>query len=157
MNKNIHTTISKFSLPIVIVFCLIVFMLVRGTAPIPQNSDIKSVRLGGVEVEVELAISQQDQAKGLSGRESLAEDKGMLFIFSTPGKYFFWMQGMNFPIDMIWINENMEIIYMEKNVSHEDYMSTYGPDQNAQYVLEVVSGFSDQHKLQIGDKVIFNY
>jgi len=58
---------------------------------------------------------------------------------------------MNFPIDMIWIGEDMKVIYIKKNAEPESYPETFGPDANAKYVLEILAGFSDQNNLQVGD------
>jgi uncharacterized protein len=122
-----------------------------------RPANIKLVEIADQRIMVDVMNTPESRAKGLSGRESLAEDEGMLFVFDSPSKNYFWMQGMNFAIDMIWINENMEIIYLKKDASPEDYLSTFGPDENSMYVLEVVSGFSDKNNLKLGDKVRFSY
>ena len=67
--------------------------------PLPQNT----VRIGNATFTVELAITTSTQARGLSGRQSLADGAGMLFPFTRPGVQSFWMKDMNFPIDIIWI------------------------------------------------------
>ena len=67
------------------------------------------------------------QEQGLSGKSQLAQDQGMLFVFAQPGKYYFWMKGMNFSIDIIWIGEDMKVIYIKKDARPELYPETYGP------------------------------
>ena len=79
----------------------------------------------------------------------------MLFIFEKPGKYYFWMKDMNFPIDMIWIGEDMRVIYIKKNAQPESFPKTYGPDIDSKYVLEVVAGFSEKNNLKEGDRAEF--
>jgi hypothetical protein len=86
---------------------------------------------------------------------NLAKNEGMLFVFNHPSQHVFWMKDMNFPIDMIWLDENLKIIYFQKNVLPESYPATFGPDQNSLYVLEVNAGFSDKHNLKIGDSLSF--
>ncbi len=132
---------------IVIIFVSISYIFLK-----PGNlGDIKYVKLAGQDIRVELAVTQAEQEQGLSGRQNLNENEGMLFVFNPPAKYSFWMKDMNFPIDMIWINADMKVIYIQKNASPESYPTAYGPDAHAKYVLEVVSGFSDKNNLQIGD------
>jgi len=58
-----------------------------------------------------------------------------------------------FPIDIIWINEYGNVVYIKKDAKPELYPETYGPGPNdgeAKFVLEVVSGFSDKNNLKVG-------
>ena len=48
-------------------------------------------------------------------RNKLKEDEGMLFVFDHSDKYSFWMKDMNFPIDIIWIGEDLQIVFIKKN------------------------------------------
>ena len=121
----------------------------------PTETKIVSVR--DMKVKVDLALTLEEQGQGLSGRESLKEDEGMLFVFEKPGQYSFWMKDMNFPIDIIWIGENLKVVYIKENVLPESYPETYGPDRDAKYVLEVISGFSEKNNLKIGDRVEFAF
>jgi len=146
---------------IVIIFFLVAFLLVKNNSHIAiKPEDIKSVNIAGQNIKVDLALTQAEQEQGLSGRQSLNENEGMLFVFAVPGKYAFWMKDMNFPIDMIWLGENMQVVYIKKNADPKLYPETYGPgpnDGDAKYVLEVTSGFSDKNNLKVGDIVTFTY
>ncbi|MBI3888216.1 DUF192 domain-containing protein [Candidatus Nomurabacteria bacterium] len=120
--------------------------------------DSRYVIIAGQKIKVDIALTPKDQEQGLSGRQSLGEKEGMLFIFNSLGKYPFWMKDMNFPIDMIWIGENEKVVYIKKNATPESYPGAYGPGQNdgdAKYVLEVSVGFSDKNDLKVGDEVEF--
>lgn len=142
------------SFVLVFVFFILFFFLIKST---DNNNYIKYVKIAGQDIKVELALTEEAQTRGLSGRTELKEQEGMLFIFAKPDKYYFWMKGMNFPIDMIWIDKNMKVIYIKNNAQPESYLETYGPDANAKYVLEVVAGFSDKNNLKEGDDVLFTY
>ena len=146
-----------FYFAVVIIFVVSLFF-------IPQKhnlGDIKSVKITGQNIKVDLALTGAEQAQGLSGRTALKDDAGMLFVFNKAGIYPFWMKDMNFSIDIIWIGEDMRIIYIKKFAKPEDYPATYGPDVltsvGTKYVLEVVSGFSDKNNLKVGDRVEFGY
>ena len=117
--------------------------------------DIKYVQIGGQSVRVDLAISPAAQERGLSGRAGLADGEGMLFVFDQPGRKMFWMRKMNFPIDIIWIAEDMQVIFIEKNATPNSYPQAFGPDTLAKYVLEVPAGFAEKNNLQIGNTVLF--
>ncbi|MEI6280933.1 MAG: DUF192 domain-containing protein [bacterium] len=156
------------SFVVIIIFFVVGFFLIKNnhyfvSSPSPLGrvgeglNNIKFVKLAGQNIKVDLAVTDEARRQGLSGRSGLGENEGMLFIFDKPDKYYFWMKDMNFPIDMIWVTEDMKVIYIQKNAPPEAYPETYGPDANTKYVLEVVSGFSDKNNLKIGDSVLFTY
>ena len=150
---------------LVIIFLLVGFFLISRPSKnfIPEN--IKYVKIGGQSIKVDLALTAAEQQKGLGGRNKLKENEGMLFVFDRPGEYYFWMRGMNFPIDIIWIGpaspsqggEDMKVVYIKKNAQPEAFWKTYGPDTNVKYVLEIIAGFSDKNNLKVGDNVLFTY
>jgi uncharacterized membrane protein (UPF0127 family) len=118
-------------------------------------NEIKIVSIGGTDVKVDLAITQAEKAKGLSGRDSLAEDEGMFFVFDYTTRHPFWMKDMLIPIDMIWIDEKGVVVYVEHNAKPESYPSLFGSNIESKYVLEVASGFAERHGVTIGSKVEF--
>src|SRR3989338_7646161 len=120
-------------------------------------SKIPNFKINGVEINVELASTPEARAQGLSGRASLGENEGMLFIFEKPGKYDFWMKDMNFPIDIIWLASDLRVVYIKKDARPESYPESFVSNEEAKYVLEVVSGFSDKYNLQIWDRAEFKY
>ena len=115
------------------------------------------MEIAGVNIKVELALIPETQIQGLSDRQYLNNNEGMLFVFDYPDKYPFWMKSMNFAIDIIWIGKDMNVVYIKKYARPEEYPNTYIPDKDAKYILEVVAGFSDKNNLQIGDKIKFTY
>ena len=147
MNLN-----KKFlkSFAIILSFVLVVFLISR------QTVSMGTVVLGGVEVQVELAQTAEGQSKGLSGRETIAEGEGMLFIFENEGVYSFWMKDMNFPIDIIWINKKGEVVHIKENASPESYPISFSNSLPAIYVLEVEAGFSDKYDIKLGDTVLLS-
>lgn len=121
-------------------------------------SEIQYVKIANQEVRVDLALSEAEKNKGLGGREGLHENEGMLFVFDETGKYSFWMKDMKFAIDIIWIGENKEIIYIKKNATPESYPESFEPEnptRDTKYVLEIPAGFSEKNNLKIGDMVEF--
>ena len=111
----------------------------------------KEILIGNKKIIVDIADDDLKREKGLSGRERLNDLEGMLFIFDKEGRYGFWMKDMNFSIDIIWINEKNEIVYIEKDLNPESYPNVYYPDSDSSLVLEVVSGFSEENNLKVGD------
>jgi hypothetical protein len=120
-----------------------------------RDTTVWGVALKGETISVVLADTEALRKKGLSGRESLAQDEGMLFIFPEDGKYAFWMRDMRFPIDILWLSDTGAVVYMVQNVSPETYPENFAPYDPARYVLELPTGWAREHNVQIGDIVRF--
>jgi len=118
------------------------------------SQDHGKVIIGDTKIKVEIADTLEEMKNGLSNRESLDKDKGMLFIFAEPGQPAFWMKDMKFPIDIIWIlNDRVVDIAPDLPVVAGEFLSTYIPKEPANYVLEVNAGFAEEHDIRVGDKV----
>ena len=104
---------------------------------------------------VYLAVTDEEQIKGLSGRENLEDNKGMLFVMEREGIYPFWMKDMLFSLDIVWISSNGTIVDLIRNVDmcSGPICLPIIPDAEAKYVLEANSGFSENMGFDIGDKV----
>ncbi len=112
-----------------------------------------SVTLGGKRVRVTIADTPDARWLGLGGREALAPDEGMLFVFPVADRYGFWMKDMKFSIDIVWINDAGTIIDIETDVSPASYPTSFTPEAPARYVLEVPAGFTKVYTVQKGDRV----
>src|SRR4051794_26068174 len=66
------------------------------------DGDVVKVRVGGVPVRAEIAATDASRTRGLGGHRRIAPGEGMLFVFRGAGSHDFWMQGVDFPLDMIW-------------------------------------------------------
>ena len=104
---------------------------------------------------VEIADTVIAQARGLSGRASLAENQGMLFLFGDPAARNFWMAGMKFPLDIIWIIGD-EIIGISENLPPATVTDTpvYSSPGPADKVLEINAGLSKKYGFKTGDKIV---
>ena len=117
-----------------------------------------SVVIGSLEIPVEVASTSAAIQKGLSGRPSLDPDRGMLFVFTVPDRYRFWMPDMHFPIDIIWIDTEGTVVGVSENTSADfdpENPLYYVPPIPAQYVLEVNAGFAASRGIGVGDKTSF--
>ena len=110
-----------------------------------------------LKVEVELAQTVVQQARGLMFREFLAENSGMLFIFSGESPRTFWMKNTKIPLDLIFISSDKKIVEIKESFEPcvEEKCPTYQSRAAAKYVLEVNAGFSAKNNIQIGDPLIF--
>ena len=104
-------------------------------------------------IGVTIADEPDERRQGLSGLKSLPELEGKLFVFEETGNYGIWMKDMFFPIDVIWIDENLRIVHIEENVLPNSYPATYNSPVPARFVLETNAFFVDTFQITKGARV----
>ena len=125
---------------------------------LPQKTTLTNLEISGHQFKVEIADTQEKRSKGLSGRERIASDEGMLFIFDKVDKYPFWMKGLNFPLDFIWINGDTVVDILPNILppspgQSDESLTIYQPRVEINKVLEINGGTSERLGIKIGDSV----
>ena len=120
-----------------------------------QGNNSPTFAIGNATLKLEVADTDAERLKGLSGRDSLGAKSGLLFVFDTEGYYGIWMKDMKFPIDIAWLDKNKRIVTIDSNVSPDTYPQVFNPDSQSLYVLETNAGFFDSHNVKIGDQADF--
>lgn len=140
-------------------FVIIVSLLILGGwllyTQMKKDYVLSTVKINNIIINIELAQTLNEKTQGLSNRDFLDKNEGMLFVYDVPDFYSFWMKDMKFPIDIIWIDKDHKIVDLHKNVLPESYPQRFQPKNPAQYILEVNAGFCEKHNIQIGDFVDF--
>lgn len=122
------------------------------------NAPFKKLQIGDSLLRVELADTQDKRKKGLGGREVLASNEGMLFVFPDIGKYPFWMKGLSFPLDFIWI-KNDQVVDLVQNVPQpavgqsDSALPIYQSKEDINKVLEVPAGTINRLNIKVGDMI----
>lgn len=123
------------------------------SSPVPVSTS-PVLRLPSKDISLIVVDTEATRELGLSNRASLGEDQAMLFVFDKPDMYEFWMKDMQFPIDIIWLDADKTIVFIESDVSPDSYPdSTFAPDKNSLFVLETNAGFVKKNNLKVGDKL----
>lgn len=117
-----------------------------------SNKDI-IVKVNNTKYKTIVVNNDSSRTKGLSGRKSLPPDTVMLFVFYTSDKYGIWMKDMNFPIDIIWLDENKKIVKIKENVSPNTFPETFFPPTPSLYIIEANAGFVDENSLLVGNSI----
>ena len=122
-----------------------------------QVREKKIVRFRGTDIEVLPLYTFEEQKKGLIGVEFLPKDSGTLYVFQMddPGRGF-GTKGMKFPLDFIWMNSDLTVVHMTKNVPPE-YSENIMSVWPARYVVEVNAGYIDAHGISVGDTAQFEH
>lgn len=119
----------------------------------------KEISLGQNNFTAEIADTFRARAQGLSGHQALGEKEGMLFLFPIKANYSFWMKGMNFPLDIIWITDN-KVIGFSENVPTPTStfdLPLFYPPSNVNSALELNAGSVKRFGINIGDELKIKY
>lgn len=123
---------------------------------LPPNNYQTPFHIGSSNILVGVADNDETRERGLSGRDSLTDQQGMLFDFSDigPTKPGFWMKDMKFALDFVWINNN-KVVGITPNVptptSSNTQLPIYYPPSDVTQMLEVNAGWTAKHNIKVGD------
>jgi len=109
--------------------------------------------VGTIPIAVSVADDDLERQQGLSGVEQMGEFAGKLFIFEREDYHGIWMKDMLFPLDIIWLNNEQEVVHIEKNVSPDTYPDSFVPSVPARFVIEVNAFFTQNQGILVGNKV----
>lgn len=100
------------------------------------------------------AKTPEQRSLGLGAVPELPKNYGMMF--EGRGRMGFWMKGMSYPIDMIWLDEKHTIIHMEHDVPPSSYprkVFSNPPSTDARFVVEIGAGESKRLGIKSGDQI----
>jgi uncharacterized membrane protein (UPF0127 family) len=130
-------------------FCLLVYYL---TPPMtaPTTLPTAQIHTGSTTILVEVARDRTQEEQGLSGRDSLPEGRGMLFVFEYDGDWGIWMKDMKFPIDILFLSEAGSVVSVNANVPPDSYPRVFYPPLAVRYALELPAGYAQAHGIAAG-------
>ncbi len=145
---------KSFLFLLIAIVIVTVFQFLPRRVDAPHNA---TAQIGTATFSLIVVDTPETRELGLGGRNELKENEAMLFIFDFPAKHEFWMKGMRFPIDILWLDRDFQIVHIAPQISPDTYPKTsFSPEKEALYVLETVSGFSSKNGLKVGDKIEIN-
>lgn len=139
---------------IILTFALIIIAILiwRFFFYIPSSIKFVDIKINNTNYKIEIAKTLAQKAKGLSKRNSLCSNCGMLFIFDFEGELPFWMKDTLIPLDIIWLDKNGKIV-SNKTVMEINSQKIYKNQSPAQYVLELNANDYQNLNLKIGDVI----
>lgn len=108
--------------------------------------DKRKITIGNKSYNVSIAKNEEDQIKGLQGVHTLPEDEGILFVFEESGDVGFWMKDTLIPLDIIYINDDDEVISVEQGIPGDETILEHS---DVKYVLEV----NKDSGIKVGDEL----
>ena len=132
----------------------------------PKPTDVGDLNItevafpNGKTVLAETMLREIDQMRGMMFRDSLAKDRGMLFVHSADGNHTYWMYQCRIPLDIIWMNHDRRIVEISANTPPCPSKSAkecpnFGGHEKARYVLELAGGGAAMYGLRVGDTLSF--
>lgn len=156
-------TIQIIFLLLVIGISLVLFSPTSGNRNIklpflPEQKKSADLEINSAVIKVEVADTASKRSKGLGGRQTLGENEGMLFIFDRADKYVFWMKGLSFPLDFVWIKDT-KVLDIVENISPQTQgqddasLPVYSSNEPVDKVLELNAGTVKRLNIKVGDTI----
>lgn len=115
---------------------------------------IHTIYLGSTALRVTVADEYEERIVGLSGVAQLNDFEGKLFIFDNDAKHGIWMKDMLIPIDILWIDQNLEVVHIAENALPSSYPNqVFAPPVDARMVLELNAYFVRSINVEVGDRL----
>ena len=120
------------------------------------GTDLLPITIGTTSLAASVADTPAERQQGLSGTPSLPSTMAKLFVFEKSSTWGFWMKDMNYPIDIIWLNEEKRVVHIVSNALPSSYPNQFMPPESALYVIETKPGFVSEQGITLGTTVTFD-
>ena len=143
---------SSFRISSLLGISLILTVLITNTMACPTELPTTAISIKGHPLTVELATTPIARGCGLSHRDNLPKNRGMLFIFSDLQPRYFWMKDTFIPLSIAYLDKSGRIFNIQDMVPLQTD-KRYPSSQPAVYALEVNQGWLRSHGIEVGDVV----
>ena len=135
-------------------FILVVVIAISGLVYLVNlTPNTRAIKIGTNRLNLLVAKTTYQQQKGLGAIKSIPANSGMLFVFDQPQYECFWMKGMNFPLDMIWLTGEGTVNHIETNIAPDTFPQAFCDPQKSSYVIELNAGESIKLGLRLGQVI----
>jgi uncharacterized membrane protein (UPF0127 family) len=140
---------------------IVLVLLLVGAAAVyvmwPQLQSHTTLHLGDGVFTARVAKTQSEREQGLSGTHSLGQDQAMILVYDQDGKWPISMKSMKYPLDIVWLNKQKEVVYIVKNATPESYpYEVFTPKDDARYIVELVAGMTAKKAIAINSVAAFD-
>ena len=143
----------RFILPL----CLLLASCGEKRTTVEDFNVVELTLPGGQLIKAEPRIKQEDMLQGMMFRTSLAPDRGMLYLYKTPGHYRLWMYQTPLKLDMIWMDASHRIVEIVENAPPCETAASkcpqYGGNEAARYALQMAGGMVQRYHLSKGQVI----
>ena len=122
-------------------------------------ASVRRMSLKGHVFVLEIAATPTERARGLMRRESLAENAGMLFVFSAESPLNFWMKNTLIPLDILYMDSAGVVVDIQTMIPQpgvpDSQLRNYPSAAPAQYALEINADLAESLGFAVGDQAYF--
>lgn len=115
-----------------------------------------TISIGSGVFNSKVAYDESARVKGLNGTSSLGSNQAMLFVFPSDDRWTMTTADMKYSIDIVWLNQNYEVVYLVKDASSNSKPTEFTPTLRTRYVIELPSGSIEKYGIKISDKAVFS-
>lgn len=139
--------------------CLLAALAACSSGPVVAPGERLVSLPGGQKIVAEVAATQESMARGMMYRDSLAPDRGMLFLHSSPSRTPYWMHNCKIALDIIWMDASRRVVEISANTppceKEAKDCPNYGGNEVSMFVLELASGMAAKYGITIGTVIDF--
>jgi uncharacterized protein len=117
--------------------------------PYKVHFDSINMTIKGKPFSIEVALSDEQEKRGLMYRDSLPQDHGMLFVMPGEDTWSFWMHQTRIPLDIIFLDKTGKVLDIQARAPFDET----GPAEKALYIIELNLGMAEKIGLHKGDVV----
>ena len=113
------------------------------------------ISIGGIQLQLQLALKPAEQQKGLMHRESLDKDHGMLFLFDSPDRRGFWMRNTCIPLDIGYFDSPGQLLEVHKLFPFDE-TAVNSRSREVLIAVETNRGWYAANGIQVGERIDMN-
>ena len=147
---------KDFSTSLIIVVVLAIISAAVYYVIIPNLPQTKTtLRLGDGVFTASVAIDEASRTRGLSGTTELKPDQALIMAYPTSDKWGVGMKDMNYPIDIVWLDSNKNVVDIFQNATADSPTLIHMPRYNADYVIELPAGTVTEKVINFDKTAVF--
>jgi len=148
---------SKKTLTVALVAVSVFIAALVAVSVFMKSQPSSALRIGDGAYDAQFATKPSTRAQGLSGTSDLGSTDALVFVFPADGKWKIWMKDMNYPLDIVWLDNDKSVIYIVENAPPEGGEDViFQPPTDARYVIELSSGSVEAKNIVVGDRAEFD-
>ena len=130
---------------------LAILLILLVSAPVSAEMPVIQIKIANHVLSTEVAHTQTSRTQGLMYRQSMSENRGMLFVFPETGYHSMWMVNTNIPLSVAFVDEKGVILNIADMVPHT--RTAHGAAGMAKYAIEANLGWFWERGIKAGNYV----
>ena len=157
--RHLHSELPFYFMRVLILLAAALCAACGTESELDKINTKRIVLPGGQTIIAEMLTHPTDMMRGMMFRESLPDDRGMLFVHGGPGNYPYYTYQVKIPLDILWLNRTRTIVEISPDTppckTKASECPRYGGNHEALFVLELAGGAVAKYNLKLGQTLSF--